>query len=179
MPEALKYAQVQVAPLAKEKPEFVAELENIMSLLLFSNLSQSPDAHYLSNEQRSKTAHIANSALLRYAKHSDRPKIERIMKAIFWVQNTAQSLGVAVPKLLDLRTLTFDTFDQVDPAVWATPEGLMDADEDPAEEADDPYDSTVGDPEDDDDDNDDDDDADEDNDEEDSEFETVASDADV
>lgn len=109
MPEALKYAQVQVAPLAKDNPQFVSELENIMALLLYSNLSNSPDAHYLSDDQRRKTAEIANSTLLRYAKYSEKSKLERLMKAIFWAQDIAQAQGIAVPKLIDLRTLSFDT----------------------------------------------------------------------
>jgi len=106
--EALKYAQVQVAPLAKDRPEFVAELENVMSLLLYSNVVLSPDRDLLSDEQRQKTAEIANSALLRYAQLSERPKLDRIMKCIFWAQTTAQRYGILTPKLLDLRSLVFE-----------------------------------------------------------------------
>lgn len=106
--DTLKYAQVQVAPLAKENPEYVKELESIMSLLLYVDVSQSPDSHYLSNEQRAKTAEIANSALLRYAKCCDRPRLDRVMQAILWAQKTAADIGIKVPKLLDLRTLEFE-----------------------------------------------------------------------
>jgi hypothetical protein len=113
-PEALKYAQVQVAPMTKDHPEFISELENIMSLLLYSNLADSPDNHYISDEQRLKTATIANTALLRYSKHTERPKLEMIMKSIFWVQDMAAQAGVTVPRLLDLRSLTFDSADELD-----------------------------------------------------------------
>lgn len=107
--EALKYAQVQVAPLAKDRPEFVSELENVMSLLLYSNVSLSPDRDLLSDEQRQKTAEIANSALLRYAQLSERPKLDRIMKSIFWAQSVAQRYDILTPKLVDLRSLLFET----------------------------------------------------------------------
>lgn len=107
--EALKYAQVQVAPLAKDRPEFILELENVMSLLLYSNLSQSPDFDLLSDAQRQRTADIANSALLRYTQLSEKPKLERIMKSIFWAQDVAQRYGIHTPKLTDLRNLIFET----------------------------------------------------------------------
>lgn len=106
--ESLKYAQVQVAPLAKENPQFVQELESVMSLLLYSDISKSPDAHFLSDEQRERTANIANTALLKYAKFSAKPKLERIMKAVCWAQRTAVEAGIKVPRLMDLRTMEFD-----------------------------------------------------------------------
>lgn len=114
LPEALKYAQVQVAPLAKDKPEFVAEVESIMTLLLYNQALDAPYAQLLSDEQRTKTAEIANSALLRYAKHSERPKLELIMKAIFWAQDVASNNNIPMTRLLDLRSMTFDTPDDLD-----------------------------------------------------------------
>lgn len=108
MEESLKYAQVVVAPLAKDNAEFVQELESVMALLIYADASQSPDAHFLSPEQRERTADIANAALLKYAKFSDKPKLDRIMKAVNWAQRTAIEAGIKAPRLIDLRTLEFD-----------------------------------------------------------------------
>lgn len=108
MEESLKYAQVVVAPLAKDNADFVQELESVMALLIYADASQSPDAHFLSPEQRERTANIANAALLKYAKFSDKPKLDRIMKAVNWAQRTAMEAGIKTPRLIDLRTLEFD-----------------------------------------------------------------------
>lgn len=141
--ESLKYAQVQVAPLAKDSPEFVQELESVMSLLLYADASKSPEAHFLSDEQRERTANIANAALLHYAKLSDKPKLERIMKAVCWAQKTALESGIKIPRLMDLRTLEFyeptETMDSDNPLLLSDDgaENEFEDDDDDEEEEDD------------------------------------------
>eukprot|EP00055_Hartaetosiga_balthica_P010355 m.43953 g.43953 ORF g.43953 m.43953 type:complete len:244 (-) comp7139_c0_seq2:147-878(-) len=62
---ALKFAQVELMPLAEEKPELAPHLEEVMGLLAFPDISTSPLCGLIEQGRRQQTASELNHQILR------------------------------------------------------------------------------------------------------------------
>lgn len=86
IPEALSFAQLELAPRGEESPEFLSELERTMALLAFQCSPMTPPAiaELLSPAQRSKTAGELNSAILASMSHGKEAKLVALIKLLCW-----------------------------------------------------------------------------------------------
>jgi len=106
---ALTFAQEELAPRAQENPEFLAELERTMALLVFEDFSQSPDADLLTNKQRQKTASELNATILDSQCIDKDPKVYTLLKMIYWAQKQLESKNVRFPLITNLETAELET----------------------------------------------------------------------
>ncbi|OSX67341.1 hypothetical protein POSPLADRAFT_1042575 [Postia placenta MAD-698-R-SB12] len=89
IPEALRFAQEELAPRGEESPEFLAELERTMALLAFEFSPLTPPAisELLSPVQRMKTAGEVNSAILESLSQGKEAKLVGLLKLRQWGEN--------------------------------------------------------------------------------------------
>ena len=88
--EALEFAQEQLAPRGEDNPEFLAELERTMALLVFENPADSPLSDLLDPGQRQRTANELNAAILAAQNQAGQPKLPNLLKFLVWAQDTLQ-----------------------------------------------------------------------------------------
>mmetsp|Transcript_564 Transcript_564/g.637 ORF Transcript_564/g.637 Transcript_564/m.637 type:complete len:127 (+) Transcript_564:196-576(+) len=62
--EALKFSQGVIAEKAQKRPDFIEQLEDVMSLLAFRNLHDSPMKYLVEGSERQKLASRVNEAIL-------------------------------------------------------------------------------------------------------------------
>jgi len=86
IPEALQFAQQELAPRGEESPEFLSELERTMALLAFESSPAVPPAiaELLSPAQRMKTAGELNAAILESFSHGKEAKLVALIKLLCW-----------------------------------------------------------------------------------------------
>ncbi|KAJ1504754.1 hypothetical protein HMI56_001473, partial [Coelomomyces lativittatus] len=102
---ALDFAQKELAPRGEENPEYLAELEHTLALLVFQNAS--PASHLLDLEQRQKTAGELNAAILLSQSQEKDPKLPMLLKNLIWAQNKLAE-KVNFPKMQNIATGEFD-----------------------------------------------------------------------
>ncbi|KAK4705549.1 glucose-induced degradation protein 8, partial [Phenoliferia sp. Uapishka_3] len=123
IPEALSFAQSELAPRGEENPQFLKELERTMALLAFEmpSLLGSPSstsvttargakgkeeipampesiARLLDQSQRLKTAQELNAAILTSQSHGKTPKLPGLMKMLAWGEGLLSEKGADFPK---------------------------------------------------------------------------------
>ena len=86
IPEALQFAQDELAPRGEESPEFLSELEKTMALLAFDAMPHPPSAiaELLSPTQRMKTAGEVNAAILESLSQGKEVKLMGLLKLLCW-----------------------------------------------------------------------------------------------
>ncbi|KAJ6604567.1 lish motif-containing protein [Mycena vulgaris] len=86
IPEALQFAQDELAPRGEESPEFLSELERTMALLAFDAAPSAPSgiAELLSPAQRMKTAGEVNAAILESLSQGKEVKLVGLLKLMSW-----------------------------------------------------------------------------------------------
>mmetsp|Transcript_6391 Transcript_6391/g.11389 ORF Transcript_6391/g.11389 Transcript_6391/m.11389 type:complete len:215 (-) Transcript_6391:857-1501(-) len=84
--EALQFAQDELAPRGEENPEFLAELEQVMALLIFEDIHNCPVSDLLDPSQRQKTASELNAAILSSQCQEKDPKLPNILKLLKWME---------------------------------------------------------------------------------------------
>ena len=86
IPEALEFAQNELAPRGEESPEFLCELERTMALLAFDATRKLPPAigELLSPRQRMKTAGEVNGAILESLSQGKEVKLVGLLKLLCW-----------------------------------------------------------------------------------------------
>lgn len=80
------------------------ELERTVALLAFDDPSSSPLADLLSQQQRAKTAALANAAMLEAAGAAGAPRLPELVKMLAWAQAKLTERGVRFPKMEDPAT---------------------------------------------------------------------------
>lgn len=127
IPEALLFAQAELAPRGEENPQFLKELERTMALLAFempslsSSTSSAPVvvasaagkkgkavdevpampesiSSLLDQSQRLKTATELNAAILTAQSHGKDPKLPGLMKMLVWGESLLNDKGADFPK---------------------------------------------------------------------------------
>lgn len=118
IPEALSFAQTELAPRGEEHPQFLKELERTMALLAFelprmllasSSSTISPPtidssaapplampsgiAELLDPHQRLKTATELNAAILTSQSHGKEPKLPGLLKMLAWGEELLHERG--------------------------------------------------------------------------------------
>ncbi|KAI9712866.1 MAG: hypothetical protein M1828_001535 [Chrysothrix sp. TS-e1954] len=100
---ALTFASDFLAPLAPAHPNFLADLEQTMALLIFPPDSRTPELTMLLDPQlRQDTATAVNEALLESFGHGPKPKLKLLVKLRAWAERRAREQKVALPKTMDL-----------------------------------------------------------------------------
>ncbi|KAJ3514232.1 hypothetical protein NLJ89_g2487 [Agrocybe chaxingu] len=86
IPEAIQFAQDELAPRGEESPEFLSELERTMALLAFDSTPNAPPAiaELLSPAQRMKTAGEVNAAILESLSQGKEVKLVGLLKLLCW-----------------------------------------------------------------------------------------------
>lgn len=112
IPEALQFAQDELAPRGEESPQFLSELEKTMALLAFGSSPMLPPgiADLLSPAQRMKTAGEVNAAILGRCGQGQEAKILSLLKLMCWgeamLEERADFPRVSVTLSSDDRLLT-------------------------------------------------------------------------
>mmetsp|Transcript_40498 Transcript_40498/g.94739 ORF Transcript_40498/g.94739 Transcript_40498/m.94739 type:complete len:99 (+) Transcript_40498:450-746(+) len=90
-------------PLCEDMPVFTAEMERVMTLLAFDDMTSSPVADLLSASQRQKVASEVNTAILISHNKEHDSKLPLILKTLSWSQH---QLGkkVLFPRMTNLST---------------------------------------------------------------------------
>ncbi|KAJ3549649.1 hypothetical protein NM688_g5157 [Phlebia brevispora] len=107
IPEALEFAQEELAPRGEESPEFLSELEKTMALLAFDSSPAAPSSimDLLSPAQRLKTAGEVNAAILESLSQGKTAKLVGLLKLLCWAEGLLDEKA-DYPKL-DLSEGTF------------------------------------------------------------------------
>jgi hypothetical protein len=100
IPDALRFAQEELAPRGEESPEFLSELERTMALLAFGTLPTCPPeiSELLSPEQRLKTASEVNAAILESFSQGKEVKLVALVKLLCWGESLLEE-HVDFPKV--------------------------------------------------------------------------------
>lgn len=110
IPEALSFAQSELAPRGEAHPQFLKELERTMALLAFempSLLGHSsgkgaamPEgiASLLDQGQRLRTAEELNKAILTAQSQGKDPKLPGLMRMLAWGESMLAEKGAEFPK---------------------------------------------------------------------------------
>ncbi|KAK7694947.1 hypothetical protein QCA50_002135 [Cerrena zonata] len=108
IPEALEFAQEELAPRGEENPEFLSELERTMALLAFESSPLAPPAiaELLSPGQRLKTASAVNAAILESFSQAKEAKLNGVLKLMSWGTSMLEEKA-SFPKL-DVSEGTFN-----------------------------------------------------------------------
>jgi hypothetical protein len=80
------------------------ELERTVALLAFDDPASSPLADLLSQQQRSKTAAMANAAMLEASGSAGAPRLPELVKMLAWAQARLGERGVRFPRMEDPAT---------------------------------------------------------------------------
>lgn len=116
IPQALEFAQEELAPRGEENPEFLSELERTMALLAFDTSPESvallqttsnPVADLLHPSQRQRTASQVNAAILTSQSQDKDPKLPSLLKMLVWAQTELEE-KYNFPKINDLTTARRD-----------------------------------------------------------------------
>ncbi|PRQ70084.1 lish motif-containing protein, partial [Rhodotorula toruloides] len=112
IPEALAFAQNELAPLAEEHPKFLKELEKTMALLAFELPTLLPPmpatiSSLLDPSQRLRTARELNAAILAAQGHAAEPKLPQLMTMMNWGEGLLLEKGVDWPKCESAATKTY------------------------------------------------------------------------
>ncbi|KAI9179976.1 hypothetical protein H9P43_005308 [Blastocladiella emersonii ATCC 22665] len=91
---ALAFAQDELAPRGEENPEFLAELERTLALLVFGQSADSPVADLLDMAQRLKTAGEMNASILLAQSQEKDPKLPMLLRSLAWAQSTLGEMAV-------------------------------------------------------------------------------------
>eukprot|EP01121_Diplochlamys_sp_Union-15-3_P015363 TRINITY_DN5063_c0_g1_i1.p1 TRINITY_DN5063_c0_g1~~TRINITY_DN5063_c0_g1_i1.p1 ORF type:complete len:108 (+),score=24.95 TRINITY_DN5063_c0_g1_i1:200-523(+) len=75
-----------------------------MALFVFEDYTKSPDTDLLTNKQRQKIAGELNAAILDSQCLDKDPKVNTVLKMIFWAQKQLEKKGVSFPLLKNLET---------------------------------------------------------------------------
>ncbi|THH33525.1 hypothetical protein EUX98_g666 [Antrodiella citrinella] len=107
IPEALEFAQEELAPRGEENPEFLAELEKTMALLAFEASTAAPPSisELLSPAQRMRTASAVNAAILESLSQGKEAKLVALLKLLCWGESMLDERA-EFPKL-DINEGTF------------------------------------------------------------------------
>jgi hypothetical protein len=95
---AISFAKDQLAPRASVNKEFLGDLEQTMSLLVFSHDSLSPQiAALMQPELRRQVADKVNQAILKRQGHSVESRIKEWVRARTWAEQYARKTKKDVP----------------------------------------------------------------------------------
>lgn len=88
--EAIRFAQDELAPRGEERPEFLAELERTMALLVFDTepATPGPITDLLSAGQRLKVAGEVNTAILESQNQGRDVKLVSLLRLLCWGERT-------------------------------------------------------------------------------------------
>ncbi|RKP08702.1 CTLH/CRA C-terminal to lish motif domain-containing protein [Thamnocephalis sphaerospora] len=86
LPEALAFAQEELAQRGEENPALLEELERTMALFAFADASTSPLARLMDDAQRQRTASQLNTAILAAQSLPQNPKLSMLLRTLFWSQ---------------------------------------------------------------------------------------------
>nr|AAP46639.1 PG4 [Hordeum vulgare] len=111
IPEALEFAQEELAPRGEENEAFLEEIEKTVALLVFEDVKNCPYGELLDVSQRLKTASEVNAAILTSQSHEKGPKLPSLLKMLIWTQNQL-SEKAAYPRINNLSTADLE-----DPAI--------------------------------------------------------------
>jgi len=116
--KALVLAQQQLAPLCAEQQSAVESLENVMALLAFDNIENSPLAHLVHEDQRRTVASRLNKAILGSLCKEQEPRLPSVLQMICWAQHTLEKCGQGVcPKLDPVKmSLIYDDEQECQPS---------------------------------------------------------------
>lgn len=87
VPEALAFAQTELAPRGEDNPEFLTELEHTMALLAFDvDNTGTPDqiVELMAQNQRLKTAGELNAAILEALNQGRETKLLALVRLLCW-----------------------------------------------------------------------------------------------
>jgi hypothetical protein len=103
IPEALQFAQEELAPRGEESPEFLSELERTMALLAFESAPNAPSAiaELLSPAQRMKTAGEVNAAILESLSQGKEVKLVGLLKLLCWGESMLEE-KTGFPKVSEM-----------------------------------------------------------------------------
>lgn len=104
---ALEYATENLAPRGEDDPDFLNNLEETMTLLMFKDPSISPVGNLLSAEQRQRTAGALNAAILAKDGQETEARLPALLKLLVWAQNEL-SEKADYPQILDLAKGTLE-----------------------------------------------------------------------
>jgi len=104
IPEALTFAQSELAPRGEENPEFLSELERTMALLAFDSVPGAPMgiSELLAPAQRMRTAGELNAAILESLSQGKEAKLNALIRLMAWGESMLSEVA-EFPKV-DLRS---------------------------------------------------------------------------
>mmetsp|Transcript_17509 Transcript_17509/g.17264 ORF Transcript_17509/g.17264 Transcript_17509/m.17264 type:complete len:118 (-) Transcript_17509:10-363(-) len=82
--EAIKFSQGSLAEKAKENPWLLDQLEEVMSLLAYKDIKDSPMKHLIDISQRQKLASDVNKAILKSQCVPSEVKLPFFLKMLAW-----------------------------------------------------------------------------------------------
>ena len=88
--EALAYGQEVLAPTAQGNLNLLAELEKTLSLLAFTDITQSPLAEISTPMYRLKIASDINAAIFKAQGLAANPKLAKVLQVLQWSQKTVE-----------------------------------------------------------------------------------------
>eukprot|EP00944_MAST-04C_sp_MAST-4C-sp1_P008612 g8612.t1 len=94
--KALKYVQDEVGPIVKLKPDLMGKMEEVMLLLVFSDINVAPTScrQLMALECRTRLAVEVNAYLLRSLSQSTTDKISMLIKENQWMQKKLHDMAV-------------------------------------------------------------------------------------
>ncbi|CEO96124.1 CTLH domain-containing protein [Plasmodiophora brassicae] len=101
---ALSFAQKNLAPRTARNPQFMSEMEQIMSLFAFDNPSESPLASLMSLSHRAQVASTVNAAILACSEPEKDPRIVGLLRRLSWAEERLSNI-VSFPRYADLNKL--------------------------------------------------------------------------
>ena len=108
--KALKYVQNEVGPIVKLKPDLMEKMEEVMLLLVFSDIKAAPAScrQLMALECRTRLAAEVNAYLLRLLNQSTTDKISMLIKENHWMQKKLHDMMViGIPAMkLDFKQAT-------------------------------------------------------------------------
>ncbi len=94
---AIRYAQTELAPLAATDSALKKELEQVLSLLIFEDISTSPLAHLVDPKRLTLLAQDVNAALLEHVGQEPFPILHRLIQESQWIEDKLVDSNVRFP----------------------------------------------------------------------------------
>lgn len=100
---ALEFATTQLAPRAPTSPEFLQDLEQTMTLLIFPQDNLAPSlAAILDPSLRKEVANKVNEAILQSQGEKTRSKLLEMVKTRAWAERKAREMKKDIPDRIDI-----------------------------------------------------------------------------
>ncbi|KAK9791866.1 hypothetical protein WJX73_010094 [Symbiochloris irregularis] len=101
--EALEFAQEYLGPRGEENPQFQAELERTVALLVFPDARDSPLGDLMELSQRQKVASELNAAILSSQGQEQEPRLPLLLKMLLWAHSQLED-KLIYPHISNLAT---------------------------------------------------------------------------